>query len=383
MSTAENAARAEFFRQSYPKMVKIGQALGASRADAEDAASAVNECIQRSWTHWAAVENKNGYLRTAVGHELDRIRQRRTAQQTREARWAQDILRSTPRDSVVDSDDHIRELDGVRQILAIASQRQREILAWLYLGQQAGWETNDIAHALGICPDTIRRHRQNARRTLAPVLTGNGHEHRRWKRAGERIHEDFYRGCTNPFGPRPIILDAWKFTRERGLNPERGTEVVLLDPSKLRQRRQQCPIPTTSLAELVDLAARNELLAVVLDTDNIVLHRGGHHDALAAADRLGYLEAACWNLNYAGVNAAGLAPILGRPTTVNRWEHTFPDQHGLCCLAIPLRIPHGGHLTLNLTATTDALTSIPGAIQRQLLTMAHRLHKQLWTPGST
>jgi transcriptional regulator of acetoin/glycerol metabolism len=133
---------------------------------------------------------------------------------------------------------------------------------------------------------------------------------------------------------------------------------------------------------LVDLAGRNELLAVVLDADNIVLHRGGHDNALAAADRLGYVEGACWNLDHAGVNAAGLAPIFGRPTTVNRWEHTFPDQHGLCCLAIPIRIPNGRHVTLNLTATNDTLTSMPRAIQRQLHTMAQRLHRQLWTPAN-
>jgi transcriptional regulator of acetoin/glycerol metabolism len=136
----------------------------------------------------------------------------------------------------------------------------------------------------------------------------------------ERIHENFHSGHTSPFGPRPIIMDAWTLLRERGLNPKLGTQVVILDQSELQQRRQQSPIPTGSpiLAELVDLATRNELLAVILDTQNIVLHRGGHHNALAAADQFGFVDGACWDLNHAGVNAAGLAQILGTPITVNR-----------------------------------------------------------------
>jgi hypothetical protein len=75
--------------------------------------------------------------------------------------------------------------------------------------------------------------------------------------------------------------------------------------------------------------------------------------------------------------------MLGRPATVNRFEHTFPDQHRLCCLAMPIRTPDGGHITLNLTATTDALTKVPVAIRRHLHIVAHRLHHQLWASQGT
>lgn len=382
VSQAGDAERAEFFRHWYPTMVKMGVAFGASHADAEDAASAVAICVLRSWTHWIAVHDNKYYLRKAIIRELIRIWKKHATQQARELRWAQDSLRSTPYDDVTDGYEKICEFEGVLQCLAISSPRQRELLSWLYLRQQTGWDLKEIADALGISQDTIRRHRQNARRTLKPFLTGDGHEHRRWLRAGERIHEEFHGGRPSPFSPRPIIRDAWNLGRTRGLDCRRGTEVVLLGPSELHRRRQQSPVSTrsSSLAELVDLATRNELLAVVLDADSIVLHRGGYHDALAAADQLGFLDGAVWDLDHAGVNAAGLAQVLGRPATVNRWEHTYPDQYGLCCVAIPIPTLRNGHIVLNLTATSDSLTSIPRAIQRQLHTIAQRWHHQLWTP---
>lgn len=376
MSEADAAEWVQFFLRWHSTMIRMALEFGASHPDAEDAASAVTECVQRSWTHWQAADDKKSYLRTAIRHELYRSGRKHVARQARELRWTGDSPSST-HDSIADG-----ELDGVRQALAIATPRQREVLAWLILAQQAGWDVKDIAARLGVHPSTIRRHRQNARETLAPFLIGNGHELRRWLRAAERIHEDFHRGTANPFGPRPDILEAWEMTREWELDPGRGTKVVQLDRDELRQRRAQSPVPGRSpiLAELFDLAERNDLLAVVLDTDSIVLYRGGHPDALAAADRLGYQEAAAWNLYNAGVNAAGLAPILGRPATVNRFEHTFRDQARLCCLAIPVRTPAGEHITLNLTAATEALTSVPRAIHRQLHTIAQHLHRQLWTP---
>ncbi|RSM79998.1 helix-turn-helix transcriptional regulator [Kibdelosporangium aridum] len=385
MSRANAADWEEFFRQWYPVMVRMGLAGGAGHSDAYDIASAVAICVWRSWTRWIAVEDKDKrrYLHTAVVRELARTRKKRAGQHERESRWGLDPLRPTPYDSAAGSHGNVDQLDGVREAMAILTPRQREVLVLLYIGQLVGWDVKDIADALGIHPDTIRRHRQNMRRSLVSFVGGNGHEHRRWLRAGERLHEDFHRGGQpSPLGLRPIILDAWNLAQERGLDPDRGTEVVLLDPSDLRQRREQSPIPARSpvLSELVDLAARHELLAVVLDADSIVLHRGGHRKALAAADRLGYVEGVCWDLDHAGVNAVGLARILGRPVTVNRFEHTFPDQHRLCCLAMPIRTPDSGHIILNLTTTTDALTKVPVAIHRQLHVLAHRLHRQLWAP---
>jgi len=379
MSRVDDAAFGEFFTQWYPRMVRIGLGFGASRLDAEDAASVVAIRIWRSWQDWTSVEHRDAYLSKAMINELSRAWKKRAAQRVGEMQWTQDMRWFEPRDTAADAYDRVRELDGVHEWLAIAPQRQREIMTWLYLRQRAGWQVAEIATALGISPATIRSQRRHVRRLLEPFLVGEGHEHRRWLRAGERIHQDFHSGHAGPLGPRPIILDAWTLLRKHGLQPERGTRVVILDQSELQQRRQQSQIPAGSpvLAELNDLAVRNGLLAVVLNDHSHVLHRGGHRNALAAADRLGFVDGACWDLRHAGVNAAGLVQILGVPVTVNRWEHSYPDQHGLNCIAIPLRIPHGGHITVNLTTTDPGLTSVPQAIHHQLHTIALRLYQQL------
>ncbi len=382
MSGVDGSAYAEFFTRWYPRMVGIGLRAGVGRPDAEDAAGAVAMSVWRSWSRWIAVENKSAYLRTAVVNELGRTLKKQAARRAGERRWARDRW-PEPRDSAADAHDRGRELEGVRECLDISPQRQREVLAWLCLRQRAGWPVAEVAEALGIRPATVRCQRRHARRSLEPFLLGEGHEHRRWLRAGQRIHESFAGGDTGLSMPRPVIGDAWTLLRDGGLTPDRGTRVELLDQDELAWRRHRSPIPVDSpiLAELVDLATRNELLAVVLDSRLTVLHRGGHRDALAAADRLGFVDGACWDLAHAGVTAAGLAGHLGAPVAVNRWEHYFPDQHGMCCVAIPVPTPDGGHVTINLTSTADSLTTVPLALHRMLDILALRLRKQLPATG--
>jgi RNA polymerase sigma factor (sigma-70 family) len=382
--SVDDDAVAEFFKRWYRTMVRMGLALGAGQLDAEDAASAVALQVIRSWSHWTAAKKQYSYLHKAMRNELRKTMRKQSTRQEVQSRWAHDVRWFEPGDSTADAYARARESDGVRQCLAITTQRQRQILAWLCLRQQAGWRVADIADALGITRATIRAQRRFARNTLEPLLLGDEREHRQWLRAGERIHADFHRGRTGPFAPRPIIRRAWTLLREFGVPPEHSTQITVLGRSELQERRQQSPIPASSpvLAELADLATRNGLLAVVLDAQGTVLRRRGDNDALAAADQLGFVDGACWDLHHAGVNAAGLAQILGAPATVNRWEHSSPDQHGLCCVAIPVRIPHHRHITINVTATADVLTSVPRAIHPQLHTIARRLHQQMRTSGS-
>ncbi|WP_433264599.1 hypothetical protein ACQPZF_35515 [Actinosynnema sp. CS-041913] len=377
-------AWAEFFVCWHPKMVVMGLQAGAARPEAEDAAGAVAVRVMQSWSRWVAVRHQDAYLRRAVVREVVGARRKQAARRTGEARWARDGLWSGPRDPVTDACERGCELDVVRQCLAIAPERRRDVLAWLFFGRPPGWTVADIAAELGICPATVRCQRRHARRDLAPFLLGDGHERRAWLRAGQRVHETFRAGGAGPLTPRPVIADGWARLNEDGLTPDRGTLVELLDRDELERRRRLSPLPAGSpvVAELIDLATRNELLAVVLDSDDMVLHRGGHRDALAAADRLGFLDGACWDGDHAGVTAAGLARSLGAPVTVNRWEHYFPDQHGLCCVAIPVPLAAGGHVTLNLTAAADSLTTVPRAVHRMLDILARRLRKELQASGA-
>jgi DNA-binding CsgD family transcriptional regulator len=183
----------------------MGLALGAGKAQAEDAASVVVLGVRRSWTGWAAAENEQGYLRKAVRYELGKIGKRRVAEQVRELRYARELLPAGRR-----NDSH--ELVGVRQALTIMTPRQREIIGWLYVGQLMGWDPRDIADELDIHPDTIRRHRKNVRDVLGPVLTGG--DDRLRLRAAQRAHEAWHRGEPSPFGPRPTILKGWMRAHE-------------------------------------------------------------------------------------------------------------------------------------------------------------------------
>ncbi|MFC5057351.1 hypothetical protein [Saccharothrix xinjiangensis] len=291
------------------------------------------------------MEHEGAYLRKAVVNELGRTSRRQAARRLAETRWAWDAIRDRPRDSVADTYEHACESDGVTQCLTTLPDRRRQVLEWLYLAQVAGWRPADIARELRLRPATIRCQRRHARRDLTPFLFGAEHEHRRWLRHGQRVHETFGDGVGGRALPRPVIADGWTRLRAGGLKPDRGTLVELVDPDELRQRRAPAGAGWPVIAAMIDLAARNDLPAVVVDADQVVLHRGGHRGAMAAADRVGFVEGARWDLAHAGLTAVGLARALGAPATVNRWEHYFPDQHGLCCVAIPAPVEGGRHIT--------------------------------------
>ena len=105
-----------------------------------------------------------------------------------------------------------------------------------------------------------------------------------------------------------------------------------------------------------------------------VLWRGGDRKVLAAADRIGFREGALWGcLQHRGVNALSLCLLRHATVTVNRWEHTFPQEHSFSCAAAPVIIESGAErpriIGLNLTGAHI----IPVAVVRQLESIAIRL----------
>lgn len=368
----------EWARDFYPALPGLARRY-CRCADVDDVVQSVSAGILRSWAGWAAAPNKDAYLRTTVRNNAGTWHKATVARGQRECSPIDpDALPTLPADDPSRRACVACELDVVRELLEIAPRRQRDVLMALYDCDRRRGQIAAVAAGLGLRPDTIRRQRQCAREKLGPFLTGEGHDLRRWRRAGENAHEDFRLGRVGTVVPRPVIHDAWTSLRSRGVDPDRGTQVVLLDRDELRRRREQCGISGSLVArEFDDFAARNELLAVVLDDECVVLHRGGDRATLAAADVLGFVDGACWSLEKAGVTAAGLARRMCVPMTVNGWEHYFSDQHGLSCVSIPVHGPFGVY-TVNLTTAAGAI-SVPRATHQGLHGIALRLGRQLWS----
>jgi transcriptional regulator of acetoin/glycerol metabolism len=132
------------------------------------------------------------------------------------------------------------------------------------------------------------------------------------------------------------------------------------------------------LNALTDLAKDTGQMMVIADADRVVLWRGGARKVLDAADSLGFVEGAYWDMEHAGVNGIELASMIGTTVTVSRWEHYCSSQHGLSCVAAPVFDPWDRRVlcVLNLTGTQ---ATVHHAIQRQVDTIGLRLHQQLHT----
>lgn len=373
----------EFFIRYSPMMVPMSMRQGAAKADAEDAASALIICIIESWPHWKEeVRHKEAYLYRCMTNRLKRIWEQPAIRQKNEARWAHDPLSTEPRYSAADLFMRVREFDAVREWLAMLPPRQREVAGWLCLLQWAGRPVADVAQELGIATSTIRSHRRYTRKIMDALRAGEGEgeDHRRWMAAGERIHQEFHEGNPGPFGPRPLIGAAWVEAMHKGVKPTAGADVVFLDRDELKRRRERSAVPSGSpfLAELNIMALRHGMLSVVLDAESHVLHRGGQSSELGAADKVGFMDGAVWDLEHAGANAAGASGHYGVPITVSRWEHSLISQHKLCCAAVPVHLPQGRSVTINLTSSASSMTSVPRALFLQLLDLARRLRREEW-----
>jgi transcriptional regulator of acetoin/glycerol metabolism len=179
---------------------------------------------------------------------------------------------------------------------------------------------------------------------------------------------------------RPVIGWAWDQAMALGVDPEHGTAVVPLGPDEVKRRRRESPLAACSWAldALTELGKTTGQMMVVVDADGVVLWRGGDRRVLRLADRLGFVEGACWDIKNAGVNGIALALTTGRTVTVCGWEHYVQAQHDLSCVAAPVRDPRDGRAlcVLNLTGTQP---TVHHAILREIDTIAMRLHRQLRT----
>jgi len=319
---------------------------------------------------WAAVRNPRGYVSEAATRGITALAKLRRRELHAAVRWASDRAECSAADEVYQRG----EVNVVRDSLAILPDRQREVLALTY----EGLRNIDIAAALGILTSTVRSNLRHARSRLQPYFPGG--EQDLSLLAGDKAYEAWQRGETLPITLRPVIAWAWDRAKTLGVDPEHGAEVVSLGRDEVQRRREESPLVTCpwALDVLAELGRSTEQMMVVVDGDGVVLWRGGDRRVLQQADRLGFVDGACWDLRNAGANGIALALTTGRAVQVSRWEHFVQAQHHLSCFAVPVRDPRNGRVrcVLNLTGTAP---TVYHAIRRELDTIAQRLHQQLRT----
>jgi RNA polymerase sigma factor (sigma-70 family) len=365
MSHPEDEECAEFFVQHHLYLVNFLLRRGVSLSDAEDAAQMV---FMQVFARWATLHNPRAYLYRAARNEVAALARR----QLRDLDRALRLAGSQGECSAAEDRYHQGEVGVVRDSLIVLPPRQREVMAGVYGGYQVG----DIAEALGSSTSTVRSNLRHGRETLRPFFTGDGQD-LHW-RAGQQLYEAWRRGDTLPAAPRPLIGWAWNQAKTLGVNPDHGTAVVPLGRDEVTRRRRESPLAACSWARdaLTELGKANRQMMVVVDADGVVLWRDGDREVLRQADKLGFVEGACWDIKNAGANGIALALTTRRTVQVCGWEHYVQDQHRLSCVAAPVHDPRDGRAlcVLNLTGTRP---TVHHAILREIDTIAMRLHRQL------
>lgn len=361
----DDAEFAAFFGQQYPMLVKFLIRRGTSLSDAEDAAQTV---FTRVFARRAEVQEPRAYCYQAVKNEVATLARRQRGDLDTALRWVGNRAERSAAEDIY----HQGEVDIVWDSLAILPPRQREVMARAYAGCRIG----DIADALGISTSTIRSNLRHGRSTLRPFFSGDRQD-LHW-RAGQQLYEAWQRGDRLPTAPRPVIGWAWDQAKALGVDPEHGAAVVPLGRDEVKRRRRESPLAACSWAldALAELGKTTGQMRVVVDADGVVLWRGGEREIVRRADELGFVEGACWDIKNAGANGIALALTTGRTVKVCGWEHYVQAQHGLSCVAAPVRDPQDGRVlcVLNLTGTRP---TVHHAILREIDTIAMRLHRQL------
>ncbi|MFE6485007.1 GAF domain-containing protein [Streptomyces sp. NPDC057757] len=155
------------------------------------------------------------------------------------------------------------------------------------------------------------------------------------------------RGEHSTIAPRPVIGQSWQRVKRFGMNPEQGTDSVLLRTDEIEHRRHSTaladvmPVLSGGVGSVTDASVQ---IMVVTDPEGRVLWREGNAGVLRRADSICLAEGAAWDEDTAGTNAIGTALSARAAVQVHSAEHFLRTLHDWTCAAAPVHDPRDGRL---------------------------------------
>jgi RNA polymerase sigma factor (sigma-70 family) len=145
-----------FFRERFSRTVVLLTAMGASRADAEDA---TQEAMILAWNQWSSIREPAAWVRTVAVRSYLRLRR---------GRPEVTALDESAPDPAADDDlgSFEEEQRQVLHLLRKLPDGQRAVAALYY----DGLNCEEIAALLGKAPATVRSHLRHARLSLKEVI---------------------------------------------------------------------------------------------------------------------------------------------------------------------------------------------------------------------
>ena len=180
--------------------------------------------------------------------------------------------------------------------------------------------------------------------SLASAAVPAGADARLLVRQIAQARDSFLTSGVAPRLLRPVVAQSWRRSLSLGLDPQAVQPPVELDGEQLRGYRSAHPLAAALPVVrrlLVDQAAEAGLLVAMSDDAGRLLWVEGASTLRRRAERMAFVEGACWSEARAGTNAPGTALALGQPVQIFAAEHLASVVTGWSCAAAPVHGPDG------------------------------------------
>lgn len=147
-------------------------------------------------------------------------------------------------------------------------------------------------------------------------------------------------------GPvREVVLDSWRRSVDRAIDPDAGPRAASLSPEELRELRRIHPLAAVLpvLERLLFAEAEDSgFIVAVGDAEGRLLWIDGDRRLRALAEGIGFAEGTDWSERVVGTSAPGSALALDHSIQVFGAEHFSRAVHQWSCAATPVHDPETG-----------------------------------------
>lgn len=154
-----------------------------------------------------------------------------------------------------------------------------------------------------------------------------------WKRF---VHE----GVLDSARLNKRVIESWYRCKQGEVNPYLTKGHYLLSNEQLQRQKvkyaQLLEVASSHLAHIDPILQQSGMMALVIDPEGVVLSIRGHRGTVYEAEKINFVEGACWTEDKVGTNAIGTALQTGEAVMINGTEHFSVASHRWSCSATPI-----------------------------------------------
>ena len=204
---------------------------------------------------------------------------------------------------------------------------------------------------------------------------------RELQRSWERLLADGALGVELPTGAtgglRPTILESWRRSLAKGLDPTDMLAPIEADESEVLERWFEHPLGSLAqdlMDQLRKVAEESRSLVVVTDASGLVLHRVGDESLKERGAEMNLVEGARYSEAADGTNGIGTALAADHAFQVFAFEHFNERHHEWVCSGAPIHDPVSGRVVGLVDLSSLWKTAHPRSLE--LVTTAARTMEQ-------